>query len=89
MEKKEDGPFATLFLWIGFIAGGAAGIEANDFMGMLIGAIILGAIGFWVGKQVDLFLGWLIFIVVAIISILINAAIRRFIWELIRAVANG
>ncbi len=46
--KKEDGPFATLFLWIGFIAGGAAGIEANDFMGMLIGAIILGGIGFWV-----------------------------------------
>lgn len=89
MEKNDAGPFAVIFLWIGLIAGGAAGAESGEFMPVLIGAIVLGGIGFWIGKQVDVFLARLIFVVVSIVGILINTAIRRFIFELIRAAVDG
>lgn len=83
MGKSENGPFATLFLWVGLIAGGAAGAETGDFMAMLIGAVLLAAIGFWIGRIADAALAWAIFVVGSIISLLINSAIRRFLWELI------
>lgn len=83
MGKNENGPFATLFLWIGLIAGGAAGAEAGDFMGMLVGAVLLAAIGFWIGQIADAVLAWAIFVIGSLISLLINSAIRRFLWEMI------
>lgn len=85
MGKQENGPFATLFMWIGIIAGGAAGVESGELLGMCIGALILGAIGFWVGRLADAVLFWVIFVASTVIAFLINSAIRRFVWELIQA----
>jgi hypothetical protein len=83
MSNQEGGPLAKLFLWIGVIAGGAFGAESGDFPGFCIGALFLGAVGFWIGRAVESFVIRLIFILSSIISILINSAIRRFLWELI------
>ncbi|HKI04287.1 MAG TPA: hypothetical protein VKK31_20085 [Thermoanaerobaculia bacterium] len=89
MEQNEGGPLAKFFAAVGVFAGAALGAEAGDFMALCIGAIILGLIGFGIGRVVENLLIRLIFIIVSIIFILINSAIRRFIWELIRAAANG
>jgi hypothetical protein len=89
MAKNEDGPFAKLFMFIGLIAGAAAGAEANDFATMCVVAIIFAAIGYWVGRLADAVLAWVIFIGASIISLLINTAIRRFIWEVIRGAVGS
>lgn len=83
MAQQEGGPLAAVFLWIGVIAGGAFGAESGGFPGFCIGAVLLGAAGFWIGKVVESVLVRLIFIASSIISILINSAIRRFLWELL------
>lgn len=83
MSQQEGGPLAKVFLWIGVIAGGALGAESGEFLGFCIGAVLLGAVGFGIGRAVENVLIRLIFIASSIISILINSAIRRFLWELL------
>jgi chromate transport protein ChrA len=82
-ESYTPGPFAVLFAWIGMIAGGAAGVQANGFLGMLIGAIVLAIIGSVVGRMADAVMAWLIFVAASIVALLINAAIRRFIFSML------
>lgn len=83
MGKNEEGPFATLFTWVGLIAGAAAGWEAGEFGGMCVGAFFLAVVGYWIGRMADTVLIWVLFVVGSIISLLINSAIRRFLWELL------
>lgn len=87
-KGNSSGPFATLFAWIGVIAGGAAGLETGEFGGMCVGAFIMGVAGFWIGRVVDWAVGWLIFVAVSIIALMINAAIRRFVWDMISSIAG-
>lgn len=86
--EEKPGPFATLFAWVGLIAGGAGGLEAGDGLGMLMGGIVLAVIGAWVGRLADAVVARLVFITAAIIAIMINVTIRRFVFELITAAAN-
>jgi hypothetical protein len=86
--KTQAGPFARLFATIGVIAGGAAGLQANDFQGMCIGAFLLGVIGFVIGGLADRLIAWFFFVLSALIALLINAAIRRVVWDMLLALAN-
>lgn len=88
-RSNEPGPFATLFFWIGAIAGGAGGFETGELIGMLVGAAVLGIAGAWIGRLADAVVAWVVFILVAVATLLINAAIRRFVWELLAAVFGG
>jgi hypothetical protein len=83
MGNEKDGPFAILFTWVGLIAGAIGGGQTGEFAAVVVGAIVLGMIGYWVGKQADALTAWLLFVLGSIIMILINSAIRRFIWALI------
>jgi hypothetical protein len=90
MAKSEnEGFLANLFLWVGVIAGGAAGAESGEFGAVLVCAVVFGAIGFWVGRVADAVLAWLIFVGVTVVLFLINSAIRRFVWELLSAAFGG
>lgn len=82
MGKQEGGSLATFFGWVGVFAGAAVGAEAGEGTGLLIGAIIFGIAGYWIGSVVEVVLVRVFFVVGSIISILINSAIRRFLWEL-------
>ncbi len=88
-KKSEAGPFAVLFFWIGVVAGAAAGVESGEGMGILIGALLLGGVGAWIGHLADAVMAWLIFVSVSIFALLVNAAIRSFVWNLLSAIFNG
>ncbi|MBK8464859.1 MAG: hypothetical protein IPL32_03430 [Chloracidobacterium sp.] len=88
-NEIEHGPFAKIFAVIGLFAGGIFGLESDGGAGMLFGAVILAAIGGWIGRLADAVVAWLIFIVVSMIFILVNTAIRSFVWQLIASIASG
>ena len=87
--NNEPGPFAKIFTVVGLIAGGIGGFEAGGGIGMLIGALLLATVGGFIGRLADAVLAWLIFVAVSIIVILINTAVRRFVWELISSIVSG
>jgi hypothetical protein len=86
--EEKPGPFATLFAWVGSIAGGAGGLEVGGGLGMLIGAIVFAVIGVQIGRLADAVVARLVFITASIIALIINTAVRRFLLELILAAAN-
>jgi hypothetical protein len=87
-SNTQSGPFAKLFGVIGVIAGGAAGLQANDFPGMCVGALILGMIGFVIGGLADKLVAWLLFVATALVMLLINAAIRHVVWDVLAALSG-
>ena len=88
-KENHDGPFAKIFALLGLIAGGILGLEAGGGVGMIIGAVLLAAIGGWIGRLADAVIAWLIFVAMSIIFIMINAAIRKFVWELLGSILSG
>jgi len=88
-KGNSAGPFATTFAWIGGITGAIGGYDAGEFPGMLVTAFVLGGIGYWVGQIADAALKWLIFLATCIVVLFVNAAVRRFAWELLASVLNG
>lgn len=88
-KEYNHGPFAKVFAVLGLIAGGILGLEAGGGVGMIIGAVLLAAIGGRIGQLADAVVAWLVFVVMSIIFIMVNAAIRRFLWELIRSILSG
>lgn len=73
----KSGPFAVLFAWLGLFAGAAMGAETHDTLTIVICAVIMAAIGFYIGRLNDALIAWLIFIFVAVIELLINDAVRE------------
>lgn len=90
MGESKDGPFAVLFCWVGLISGCVAGAEADSGGGpMLVGALILGLTGYAVGKITDKVVAYVIFIATCLIAFLINAAVRRFVFEALQAIFSS
>lgn len=84
-DKNEGGFFETILFVVGLITGGLVGFEQGEWMGAIFGAVILGAVGKWVGTLTD----YLIKFLVLVALILLNTAVRQFIWSLVREGLNA
>lgn len=80
-EQNEGGFFENILMLLGGISGAIFGYNNGEFIGLIIGALVLGAIGQFVGQLADAIFK-LIFIVVII---LLNNTIRIAIWSFIRS----
>ena len=91
MSQSSDsgGPLAVVFMWVGLIAGGSAGLEVGGGWGLVMGAIVLGIVGYTIGCIAEAVIAWLFFVTVAVISLLINAAIRQVVWQAVLAVLGS
>lgn len=78
-NEEEFGFFEGLLLVVGLISGGIFGFNNGGWLGLFVGALAFGAIGKWVGTAADGIVKFLLLVA----FLLINGAIRRFIWELI------
>ena len=86
-EKSEAGPFAVIFAVIGFIAGISSSAEADAGGGAIFfTGVIMAFMGFAIGRFVDKVVAWVLFIVASVIMILVNTAIRQFLWKLVMAI---
>ncbi|GEM_PF-5723949 len=77
--QRSAGFFESLLTVAGAITGAVFGYDNGEWPGLFAGAIVLGGIGMWVGRTAD----FIIKVALLIIILLLNAAIRRFIWEFI------
>ena len=80
--NEEAGFFEGLLMVVGGISGAVFGYNAGEIIGLFIGAIIFGAIGKWVGQAADTAVKLLLLVA----FLMINAAIRRFIWSIMSAI---
>lgn len=80
---SNPGPFTVIFFWVGVISGVAATSESGDLGAMAVAAAILGGAGIIVGRFTDNLVARLIFIFVSVIGMLVNAAIRSALFQLI------
>ncbi|WP_339608496.1 hypothetical protein [uncultured Roseivirga sp.] len=80
--ENGTGFFEGLLMVVGGISGAVFGYNAGEIIGLFIGAIIFGAIGKWVGQAADTAVKLLLLVA----FLMINAAIRRFIWSIISAI---
>ena len=78
-EKNESGFFESLLTIAGIISGAVFGYEQAEWIGLILGVLILGGIGKWVGAVAD---GLLQFAVL-VAFLLLHVAVRRFVWEII------
>jgi len=81
-ENKESGFFEGLLMVAGGISGAIFGYNVADVIGLFVGAIVLGAIGKGVGAAADT----AVKLLVLFVFLMINAAIRRFIWDIISVI---
>jgi hypothetical protein len=81
-NSNEGGFFENLLTIVGAISGAIFGYNNGEWIGLIIGAVILGAIGKWVGAVAD----WVVKLVVLIVILLLNRAIRIFIWDIVKAI---
>lgn len=89
-RSNDDSSLGKVFAVIGVVAALATGGQQDmDGGGVIILMIFFGAIGYAIGKWVEIVIIRILFIVTAIIMFLMNMAIRRFIWELISGIFGG
>ena len=81
-NSNEGGFFENLLTFVGAISGAIFGYNNAEWIGLFVGAIIVGAIGKWVGAVAD----WIVKLIVLIVILLLNRAIRIFIWDMIQAI---
>jgi hypothetical protein len=74
---SKSGPFAVLFAWLGLFAGAAMGAETHGTFTIVICALIMAAIGFYIGRLSDALIAWLAFIFVSVVELLVNDAVRQ------------
>lgn len=67
---------------VGGISGAIVGYDTAEFIGLLVGAFVLGAIGKWVGAVAD----GIVKLIVLIVFLLINAFTRQLMWDFISAI---
>jgi hypothetical protein len=85
-EKQKDGGFFENVLMVaGGISGAIFGYNNGEFIGLIMGALILGGIGKWIGSLADAIFK----IIFALIIILLNNAVRRFFWDIITSAFAG
>ncbi len=89
-SNNDDSPLGGVFAVIGILAALAMGGEQDMEGGaILLAILILGFIGYAIGRWVEAVLVQLIFIGAAVIMFLMNAAIRSFIWSIISGLFGG
>ena len=82
-QNNEGGGFFESFLTVaGGISGAIFGYNNGEWLGLIIGALVLGAIGNRVGAAAD----WLVKLIVLIVILLLNRFVRVFIWEIIKSI---
>lgn len=81
-DHSTGGFFEDLLMIVGGIVGAIWGYETGGGWGLIIGAAILGGIGKWVGTVAD----WFVKLALLIVLLLLNAAVRQFIWSIIESI---
>jgi hypothetical protein len=82
--NNEAGFFEAILMLVGGFSGALYGFEQGEWVGLIIGALVLGIVGKWVGAVAD----WLVKLIVLVGFILLNAAARQFVWELINSLLD-
>lgn len=86
-QNNENSALGNIFGIIGILAAFAAGGSADmDGGPIFLLVLVLGFTGYAIGKWVEAAIVQLLFIVGAIITILINAAVRSFIWNILSSI---
>ena len=80
-NQSEGGFFENVLMVLGGISGAVFGYDNGEWIGLFVGALILGGIGKVVGTAAD----WTLKMIALIIILLINRAVRHFIWNIIAA----
>ena len=80
-NNNEGGFFENVLMILGGISGAIFGYENGEWIGLIIGALILGGIGKAVGALAD----WTFKLIVLILIFAIHRAVWRFIWSIITA----
>ena len=81
-QAEQTGFFEGLLMLIGGFTGALWGSEQGDIWLTIIGAVVVGGIGKWVGRVAD----GLVKLAVLIALILLNSVIRQFIWGVIQSI---
>lgn len=87
--SEDNSVLGIVFAFIGITAAGVMASDSNmSNWASLILVLIMAVIGYRVGKAVELIAFRVLFIIASIILFLMNVAIRRFIWEVLKAIVS-
>ena len=81
-ETEETGFFEGVLMVAGGFTGALWGFNAGEWLGLILGALILGGIGRWIGAAAD----WTVKLIALLILLLANAFVRQFFWAIIRSI---
>jgi|GEM_PF-4221943 len=88
-SSEDNSVLGIVFAVIGITAAGVMASDSNlSNWGSLVLVLIMAVIGYKVGKAVELIAFRVLFIIASIILFLVNVAIRRFIWEVLKAIVS-
>ena len=83
--KNGAGPLENILTFVGAITGAMQGYEQSEWTGSIIGAVVLGALGKWIGAVAD----WILQLAVLLVLLLLHASVRQMAWDFIQSIITA
>ncbi|QDU69530.1 hypothetical protein [Engelhardtia mirabilis] len=89
-KQKEGSALGTLFALVGGMGGCAAATDQGETgTAIMVTMAVLAIIGYVVGALVEAVVIRLVFVAVVVVTFLLNAAVRQFVWSLVSSLVGS